>query len=386
MTEGSSSCIFDQHRYYMTPKTYVTKRDGQILLVRERRERRSSSSFTIGLDLLNNAFKKHCNTSTGCSEVEVTTVNIYETSDESQSSEEEDKEFTTKIEDKKKRLIASPTKQSCSKSSTSQISSSPQTVTQEVTIVIPSNTSSTMTNSKDAPLKPPKVLIPPPPPGIYKKGNQQLALLPLSQVSDVSHMPQCQPQTNCHSSHAQASHPVPPGCFINSYGFVQAVPHSSQNAPLQQQQSYHIHQQQQHPCFHQNQHHRYSPQSYGDCMAFAPMTHGGRVFSNGIDATSSTKPEVKQSTKEDTKSSVPKCAGCGKERSRRFQHNNPIKDGETPPPSFCRKCQRQDTSSDNESDVEIKIKTSAARSLGRNVAKTSIQVSQLRNACSCRVL
>jgi hypothetical protein len=42
------------------------------------------------------------------------------------------------------------------------------------------------------------------------------------------------------------------------------------------------------------------------------------------------------------------CAGCGNIRSTHYHHENPIKFGETPAPSFCRKCQIEATSSESE--------------------------------------
>lgn len=43
------------------------------------------------------------------------------------------------------------------------------------------------------------------------------------------------------------------------------------------------------------------------------------------------------------------CANCGRLRSRKYQHENPIKPGETPVMAFCRKCQK-DASSTEESE------------------------------------
>jgi hypothetical protein len=47
------------------------------------------------------------------------------------------------------------------------------------------------------------------------------------------------------------------------------------------------------------------------------------------------------------------CAECGKLRSRKYQHENPLKSGETPFPAFCKKCQK-DVTSTEESDSSIK--------------------------------
>lgn len=45
------------------------------------------------------------------------------------------------------------------------------------------------------------------------------------------------------------------------------------------------------------------------------------------------------------------CAGCGTLRSRKFQAENPLGPGEVPPISYCRKCQKEETSSES-SDVK----------------------------------
>lgn len=44
------------------------------------------------------------------------------------------------------------------------------------------------------------------------------------------------------------------------------------------------------------------------------------------------------------------CAECGRLRSRKYQQENPLKPGETPTPAFCKKCQR-DVTSTEESDA-----------------------------------
>lgn len=44
------------------------------------------------------------------------------------------------------------------------------------------------------------------------------------------------------------------------------------------------------------------------------------------------------------------CENCGRLRSKKYHHNNPIKPGENPPPAFCKKCQK-DASSTSDSDT-----------------------------------
>lgn len=38
------------------------------------------------------------------------------------------------------------------------------------------------------------------------------------------------------------------------------------------------------------------------------------------------------------------CANCGRIRSRKYHHSHPLKPGETPAPAFCKKCQRDPSS------------------------------------------
>jgi hypothetical protein len=38
------------------------------------------------------------------------------------------------------------------------------------------------------------------------------------------------------------------------------------------------------------------------------------------------------------------CANCGRLRSKKYHHDNAMKPGETPVPAFCRKCQRDNSS------------------------------------------
>jgi hypothetical protein len=47
------------------------------------------------------------------------------------------------------------------------------------------------------------------------------------------------------------------------------------------------------------------------------------------------------------------CAECGRLRSRKYQQENPLKPGETPTPAFCRKCQK-DVTSTEESDGSVR--------------------------------
>lgn len=49
------------------------------------------------------------------------------------------------------------------------------------------------------------------------------------------------------------------------------------------------------------------------------------------------------------------CASCKNPRSKKYQARHPIKKGETPLPGFCGKCQKEETSSEEESDESDEI-------------------------------
>jgi len=61
------------------------------------------------------------------------------------------------------------------------------------------------------------------------------------------------------------------------------------------------------------------------------------------------------------------CAECGRLRSRKYQLENPLKPGETPSPAFCKKCQK-DVTSTEESDTSIR-NTEKQHKLSRNGRK-----------------
>lgn len=47
------------------------------------------------------------------------------------------------------------------------------------------------------------------------------------------------------------------------------------------------------------------------------------------------------------------CGGCGRTRSRKYHHKHPMKSGDMPTISFCRKCQKDATSSSSSEDSGI---------------------------------
>lgn len=59
------------------------------------------------------------------------------------------------------------------------------------------------------------------------------------------------------------------------------------------------------------------------------------------------------------------CANCGNLRSRMYHHKNPIKPGETPTPSYCGKCQKDDTSC-SESETERESRKKAKEEKAKN--------------------
>lgn len=60
----------------------------------------------------------------------------------------------------------------------------------------------------------------------------------------------------------------------------------------------------------------------------------------------------KMETEKELSSTMHMCAQCGNPRSRKYQAKNPLKTGEVPPVSYCGKCQKEVTSSED-SDASI---------------------------------
>ncbi|KAI9746102.1 MAG: hypothetical protein M1818_000783 [Claussenomyces sp. TS43310] len=145
-----------------------------------------------------------------------------------------------------------------------------------------------------APISAPPQMDPPvegdPPPGIYQCGNQQLALLPVGSVRNETMQQQFLP----YSSSYPYSDPWMRSQWMTIQGYGQ------------------------HPHF----------------TAMYPAMQASQM-------TSTTAAQPLTGT-----AIPPLCAGCGRVRSRKYQHEHPLKSGETHPPSFCRKCQKQDTSTE----------------------------------------
>jgi hypothetical protein len=149
-----------------------------------------------------------------------------------------------------------------------------------------------------------------PQPGIYRFGNRQLALLPLNPQGGSAMSPQM-----------GYPYPQPPWMF----------PQTSNKGSFN----------------------------------FPPMGTDPRQFI--------TNPAPLSEVASQTSVTVTKhvCAECGRLRSRKYQHENPLRPGESPTPSFCKKCQR-DVTSTEESDTSVrKTEKSHMRSKkGRKVGST----------------
>jgi hypothetical protein len=84
----------------------------------------------------------------------------------------------------------------------------------------------------------------------------------------------------------------------------------------------------------------------------------------------------------DGKAVAPKpiCAGCGRVRSNKYQHENPLKPGQTPSESYCKKCQREATSSEgssnNDQDSHAKPKKMSKRNQYRRKSNIDRKVAE----------
>jgi len=81
--------------------------------------------------------------------------------------------------------------------------------------------------------------------------------------------------------------------------------------------------------------------------------------------------EVKQTETTHTTVTVTKhvCANCGRLRSRQYHHDHPIMPEEKPTPAFCRKCQRDASSTSSESGGRRKEKTNKEKKKKKNKSK-----------------
>jgi hypothetical protein len=136
-----------------------------------------------------------------------------------------------------------------------------------------------------------------PVPGLYRHGDRQLALLPLASPLPFQG--------------------IPPG----------ASPRSPQVMPQQ-------------PTFAYPPPMMYPPVPVMAGYNFPPMGYDPRQF---LPAAQPTNASVTQTSVTITKHV---CAKCGKVRSNKYHHHNPLKPGEVPAAAFCRKCEKDLTSTD----------------------------------------
>lgn len=231
----------DPIKIHLDSSTYVTKVNGKLVVVRERRERLRD----ICLDLLGEAFGKYS---------------------------------PPKMKDGSKKSEGENVPTQNSTATPCQNFPTPPLFNQNANLVGPAPVQSIM-----GPMAPQ--------PGVYRFGNRQLALLPLNPQEGPAIPPQM-----------GYPYPQPP------WMFPQASNMSGFNFPP-----------------------------------------------NGIDPRqfiTNSGPPSEVTSQNSVTVTKHVCAECGKLRSRKYQHENPLKPGETPPPAFCKKCQK-DVTSTEESDTSI---------------------------------
>lgn len=294
-------------KYYLDENTYITKRNGEMVMVRERE--RKTSVFEVGLKLLDEVFRG----SNYHNDTEKESTNTFESDQEGKYS------------------------------SSPQRSSTPTSFTISQQVILPSSSSvsaPSMTGRSEDQQRTPA--------GIYQSGGKQLALLPTS--TGQNQLAQQEETRRQHQSH---------GTFINPWGFQQAMPQHLM-APAYQQAL--VAQQ----------------QALGLPVPWPQVIHmvGGQHVCGGMCANDPTTTNQVASA-EYIARQQPHCAGCGRVRSRKFQHENPVKQGEVPTPSYCRKCARYDTSSvESESErkksYERKSKKSSRKSRKKEKSKDKV--------------
>jgi len=76
------------------------------------------------------------------------------------------------------------------------------------------------------------------------------------------------------------------------------------------------------------------------------------------------------------------CANCGNLRSRKYQSEHPIVAGEVPTPAFCRKCQKDASSTDDESDGSEVTSRKSKKSKRRQDKEKKKDKIRLKVSCS----
>jgi hypothetical protein len=78
------------------------------------------------------------------------------------------------------------------------------------------------------------------------------------------------------------------------------------------------------------------------------QAHFGKMYGHGaLNNNQNGKIEVTTTTITVTKHI---CAGCGRIRSKKYHHDHPLKEGEKPEPDFCRRCQKDTSSTDSDGE------------------------------------
>lgn len=75
------------------------------------------------------------------------------------------------------------------------------------------------------------------------------------------------------------------------------------------------------------------------------------------------------------------CAGCGRLRSRKYHHEHPIKEGETLAPDYCRKCQKDASSTSESSDTEREEHSKAKKNRKKKKKVLSKKKSKVLKLC-----
>ena len=79
------------------------------------------------------------------------------------------------------------------------------------------------------------------------------------------------------------------------------------------------------------------------------------------------------------------CANCGRIRSRKYHHENPIKPGEVPMPAFCKKCQRDASSTSSEDRARVVTKSKIVKNNCDNVRLLVLTTSHTINRLQKKV-
>ena len=167
-----------------------------------------------------------------------------------------------------------------------------------------------------------------PVPGLYRHGDKQLALLPLASPLPFQG--------------------IPPGVSPRSPQMLPHPPMFAYPPPMV-----------------------YQPTPVMAGYNFPPMGYDPRQF---LPVAQSTYTPATQTSVTTTKHV---CAKCGKVRSNRYHHYNPLKPGDVPVAAFCRKCEKDLTSTDVSDTEEVNIKQKESKKSEYKVPESTTCVSSL---------